>query len=1171
MQDAGGAGSQPPSAASSGAAGGGGLAVGGEGRRPPLPPARPAAAGNNSLHSYVSEPPSSLATLKAYAQELLQLQGQEAGIAAAQQQPQLQSNSSIPAAAPRGLSGSDGIELPQLSAGAKAAAFERLPHFQLAPQLAGPGQQPAQGAGVSEAPKGGATPLRPRMRTSIGWVSRSPSSSSSITVLEHRVAGDLIMPEPRQPPAGGGLGGAGSPSKEAGGLRRRPVLRPSQQSGAVSPSPKGAAAAPVAAAAEKQASPSKKPDPVDSDQEDELESLDFDERHKPWYRRKQFWIIVGPLLVSLVFVLAATLYLTLGKSETLSKFEVWRLCYFIAGLPVIWWIGRGSMELVVYGVEKTMFTWQGVLYLCYAVRRPMANLIRAALTTGWWALMMTGFSSQMDGTLRTWYNNVLKVLGCLTLFMTANLLKVLFAKMLARKFNQHSHYAKMHQALKREYLLHTLLQPRQNYAELEDIEGEELEGSEGGDDDMERLHSAPGQLQHKVTKQTSLQRLFRKSGLFGTRKSAPQLEATRKGSRSLKDKVMFWRGSTKDLQTIDEGEEPDEGLAQQADGEGAKGGGADSAQLPPDAVAVDISAYGSTRQTTPESPLLGQSPCSASLSLASLAPLPPAPAAGKAHAPSAHTTPHASPPPVSKLARHRSDAMEALGLPPQQQSPRASSHRGPASGSQTPIRRRRSGDSTPAGTLLGFDAKIGGQLPPVRVSQGQGGSSGSLGGLSREPSVAAAAARALGRAPRVSGPPIEIRRSASMQSHLSMRSAEQQAQQGSTSAAVAKRTLVHSASSSSSSVRDSQKALMAIKMSKMEKYIRKHALEVTFKDALSRVERSERVTSEIEAKKLGFYLYHNVKTDFNREHIVLEDLEQFLDEKDAKAAMDMLDSDGNGQVNVQECCAAIAKVFVERRNLAASLKDAKTIVGKLETVIGVALHIFMGFLYLIIFNVDVLKTWAGFASLFLGLSFIFGNSIRTTYENVVYLFLVHPYDIGEVLLVDNEQYKVEEIHLSFTVLNNSNNARVWYPNEKIRLVPLTNLTNSRNKGESFKVLVDIGTSAAVLEQLKAAAEGIIKANPKEFNGACSVNLKEGGGPLKMMISVYWEFSHTGADGGRTGRNRTKMLTALSEALHRAGVRYTWPATADGGQAASHVAASTDEAAAAAAGNAAVLL
>lgn len=123
-----------------------------------------------------------------------------------------------------------------------------------------------------------------------------------------------------------------------------------------------------------------------------MESLDFDEKQKPFYRRKQFWIIVGPLLISLVFVLAVrllctllalaaepcfpqgacpvprcaagtaaaqprrqdalgwqqaaaphsgapgcllalqgTLYVTLGKSETLSKFEVWRLCYFIAG------------------------------------------------------------------------------------------------------------------------------------------------------------------------------------------------------------------------------------------------------------------------------------------------------------------------------------------------------------------------------------------------------------------------------------------------------------------------------------------------------------------------------------------------------------------------------------------------------------------------------------------------------------------------------------------------------------------------------------------------------------------------------------------------------------------------------------------------------------------------
>ena len=46
----------------------------------------------------------------------------------------------------------------------------------------------------------------------------------------------------------------------------------------------------------------------------------------------------------------------------------------------------------------------------------------------------------------------------------------------------------------------------------------------------------------------------------------------------------------------------------------------------------------------------------------------------------------------------------------------------------------------------------------------------------------------------------------------------------------------------------------------------------------------------------------------------------------------------------QECCAAVTRMFVDRRNLAATLKDTRSIVGKLENVIGVVLHIFMFFL-----------------------------------------------------------------------------------------------------------------------------------------------------------------------------------------------------------------------------------
>jgi small-conductance mechanosensitive channel len=109
---------------------------------------------------------------------------------------------------------------------------------------------------------------------------------------------------------------------------------------------------------------------------------------------------------------------------------------------------------------------------------------------------------------------------------------------------------------------------------------------------------------------------------------------------------------------------------------------------------------------------------------------------------------------------------------------------------------------------------------------------------------------------------------------------------------------------------------------------------------------------------------------------------------------------------------------------------------------------------------------------------------------------------------------VEEIHLSMTVMMTGLNGRLYYPNEKLRLIPFINITRSGNKGESFKVLVDISTPSitAVMEALRVAGDGVIKAAPTEFSNVLAVNLKEGGSPLKMMISVRDEAGQGGVWG-----------------------------------------------------------
>ena len=49
---------------------------------------------------------------------------------------------------------------------------------------------------------------------------------------------------------------------------------------------------------------------------------------------------------------------------------------------------------------------------------------------------------------------------------------------------------------------------------------------------------------------------------------------------------------------------------------------------------------------------------------------------------------------------------------------------------------------------------------------------------------------------------------------------------------------------------------------------------------------------------------------------------------------------------------AVLKIYQNRKDLAMTLRDTKTVVGKLELIFGVAIHIICLFFYLTIFNVS---------------------------------------------------------------------------------------------------------------------------------------------------------------------------------------------------------------------------
>ncbi|GIL65964.1 hypothetical protein Vafri_19606 [Volvox africanus] len=321
---------------------------------------------------------------------------------------------------------------------------------------------------------------------------------------------------------------------------------------------------------------------------------------------------------------------------------------------------------------------------------------------------------------------------------------------------------------------------------------------------------------------------------------------------------------------------------------------------------------------------------------------------------------------------------------------------------------------------------------------------------------------------------------------------------------------------------------------------------LTLSDQLRAAAEGNEVTSKTEAKRLAFYIHMNVLglSDLKgRKYLVARDFEPFFNSaEEVREAFAMFDSDRDSRITLQNMVDTIVRIYKERKKLALTLQDTRTVVAKLELICGVVMHVLFGFLYLVIFQVNVRELWLTFSSVTLAFVFVFGNSIRSIYEAVLFLFVVHPFDVGDWLLLANgEVVKVEEIALLFCTFLKGDGRRLYYPNPKLIQEAVVNISRSETFWDSATVLVDVSTPGSVLEAVEGRLKRWLADNPKQYTGSGGVAARALANPSKLQVTASWEYCHTGEDQGRTTRWRSKALLVLASALESCGTSYTFPA------------------------------
>lgn len=96
-------------------------------------------------------------------------------------------------------------------------------------------------------------------------------------------------------------------------------------------------------------------------------------------------------------------------------------------------------------------------------------------------------------------------------------------------------------------------------------------------------------------------------------------------------------------------------------------------------------------------------------------------------------------------------------------------------------------------------------------------------------------------------------------------------------------------------------------------------------------------------------------------------------------------------------------VYLERKSLAHSLNDTKTAIDELNKLVSGLVIIVIIVVWLLLMGFLTTKVLVFVSSQLLLVVFMFGNTAKTVFEAIIFVFVMHPFDVGDRCVVDGVQ------------------------------------------------------------------------------------------------------------------------------------------------------------------------
>ncbi|PJF18121.1 hypothetical protein PSACC_02067 [Paramicrosporidium saccamoebae] len=331
---------------------------------------------------------------------------------------------------------------------------------------------------------------------------------------------------------------------------------------------------------------------------------------------------------------------------------------------------------------------------------------------------------------------------------------------------------------------------------------------------------------------------------------------------------------------------------------------------------------------------------------------------------------------------------------------------------------------------------------------------------------------------------------------------------------------------------------------------------------------------QAEAKRVSQKLYKYL-LPYNRDFLQGQDLSPYIeDEEEFKRAVALIkrNSEGSFQTTsltleeannfafgAQDLHRAIDGILIELYVTAKSLQTIETALDKVDFFFTVLVAMIMIVVVAIVIG-DAVKLLLALSTMLSGAAFAFGTSARNMFESMIFLLVIHPFDVGDRVFVPLgtttaslattnasmsgvdalDNLTVAEMHLLSTVFERWDGVKLYVPNHILAGKPIFNIRRSGALFEVQKLHVDFTTPLSKIEELRRRLEDYVRREQADYTDVARVLFDSVENCNRINLCIYFQHTTNWQDMDTQLARRSKMLAFLKETVEHLEISYMPP-------------------------------